>query len=84
MTRAKDATPPGDAALAALTFEQAYGALGEVVAALEQGGQALDDALALYERGVALAARCDALLSAAELRVRRIDGDGGDAGELAL
>ena len=53
-----------------LTYEQAYGELEEIVAQLETEDQALENALALYERGRALAGRCAGLLETAELRVR--------------
>lgn len=55
-----------------LTFEQAFAELEEVVRALEAGNQSLDEALALYERGMQLAARCQKLLDAAEVRIRQL------------
>jgi exodeoxyribonuclease VII small subunit len=67
-----------------LGFEAAYRQLEEAVAALEQGDLPLDECLALYERGAALAARCGALLAAAELKLRQVDGEGRDAGEVVL
>ncbi len=67
-----------------LGFEDAFRLLEETVAALENGDQSLEASLALYERGSALAARCADLLSAAELRVRQVDGEGRDAGPLEL
>jgi len=45
-----------------------------VVAQLEDGDLPLDDALALYARGQALAMRCAQLLEQAELRVRQVGG----------
>ncbi|MFN2114397.1 MAG: exodeoxyribonuclease VII small subunit [Anaerolineae bacterium] len=68
----------------AMSFEEAYEALEEVVGALESGEQSLDESLRLYERGSLLAERCNTLLAAAELRVRQIDEAGQDAGPLAL
>ena len=62
-----------------LSFEDAYGALNEIVAKLESGGLTLDDALALHAHGVGLANRCASLLEEAELRIREIDADGRDA-----
>lgn len=52
--------------------------LQQVVERLEAGGLPLAEALALYEEGVALSARCQQLLDAAELRVQqlRVGGDG--------
>jgi exodeoxyribonuclease VII small subunit len=57
-------TPPGE-----LGYEQARDELVEVVRALEQGGLDLDASLALWERGEALAARCDEHLAGARTRV---------------
>ena len=55
-----------------LNFEEAFGELEEVVQQLEAGDLTLDQSMALFERGVALAARCNAQLDAAELRVRQL------------
>jgi exodeoxyribonuclease VII small subunit len=60
-----------------LTFEQAFAQLEEIVARLESGDLTLDDSLALYERGQALARRCGAMLDSAELRIQQV-GDSGD------
>jgi len=57
-------TPPAE-----LGYEQARDELVEVVRALEQGGLDLDASLALWERGEALAARCDEHLAGARTRV---------------
>lgn len=65
--------------IAALSFDEALTQLQETVAALEAGGQPLEEALALYERGVALQQHCDRLLAAAELRVRRLVERAGGA-----
>ncbi|MDP9313462.1 MAG: exodeoxyribonuclease VII small subunit [Chloroflexota bacterium] len=46
--------------------------LQQVVARLETGELPLAEAVALYEEGVALAARCQQLLEAAELRVQQL------------
>lgn len=54
------------------TFEEVYARLEEIVARLEQGGLPLDDAVALYEQGMALAQRCQEMLDAAELKVTRL------------
>ena len=62
-----------------LTFEQAYTQLERITHDLEAGDLPLDAALALFEQGTQLAALCDRLLNAAELRVRQLapDGAGG-------
>jgi exodeoxyribonuclease VII small subunit len=55
-----------------LTYEEAYREIEGIVAALESEEQTLDDALALYARGQALAQRCAGLLDTAEMRVRQL------------
>jgi exodeoxyribonuclease VII small subunit len=67
-----------------LSFEEAYEELERVVAAMEEGEQPLEEAIALYERGIALTERCNELLAEVELRVRAIDEEGRDAGEVQL
>jgi exodeoxyribonuclease VII small subunit len=61
-----------DPAIDALSFDDALADLQRTVAALEAGGQPLEEAIALYERGVALQARCEKLLADAELRVQQL------------
>ncbi|MFM8320822.1 MAG: exodeoxyribonuclease VII small subunit [Chloroflexota bacterium] len=70
-------TPDQDlpAPIEQLTYEAAYAELEEIVSALEGDGRSLETALALYERGQALARRCAALLDQAELKVRQLSGD---------
>ncbi len=51
------------------SFERVYGELEETVRLLDAGGQTLDEAIALYEKGMSLAKRCQDLLDAAELRI---------------
>jgi exodeoxyribonuclease VII small subunit len=53
-----------------ISYEHAYQELEEIVGALETEERTLDEALALYTRGQALAQRCAALLDTAELQVR--------------
>ncbi len=57
------------AAVGTLGYEQARDELVEVVRALEAGGQSLDDSVALWERGEALATRCEEQLAGARERV---------------
>ncbi|MCX6467066.1 MAG: exodeoxyribonuclease VII small subunit, partial [Pseudonocardiales bacterium] len=52
-------------------YEQARDELVEVVRALEAGGLSLDDSVALWERGEALARRCEEQLAGARERVQR-------------
>ncbi|MCX7791804.1 MAG: exodeoxyribonuclease VII small subunit [Chloroflexaceae bacterium] len=54
------------------TYETLYTRLQEVVARLEGGELPLEETLQLYEQGVRLAAECQRLLDAAELRVRQL------------
>jgi exodeoxyribonuclease VII small subunit len=62
-----------------LDFEQAFEELQALVRQLEQGELPLEDSLRLFERGQALAARCNQLLDKAELRLRKLapDDSGG-------
>ncbi len=52
-----------------LSYEQARDELVSVVTALEQGGISLEESIALWERGEALAARCDEWLIGAKARL---------------
>jgi exodeoxyribonuclease VII small subunit len=58
-----------------LTYEEALAELEEIVATLEGEQNRLEEAIKLFERGQALAARCGILLEAAELKVRQVAGD---------
>lgn len=55
--------------VSSLSFEQARDELVRVVAELEQGAPTLEQSLALWERGEALAARCDEWLLGAKRRL---------------
>ena len=68
-----------DPAIDALSFDDALAELQRTVAELEAGGQPLEIAIALYERGVALQARCERLLTDAELRVQQLVARAGGA-----
>lgn len=65
-------TGTGDPSVDGLGFDAALAEFQRVVAALESGGQPLEEALELYERGMRLQAHLDRLLSDAELRIRRL------------
>ena len=52
-----------------LTYEQARDELIKVVSDLEQGAPSLEESLALWERGEALAARCEEWLVGAKARL---------------
>ena len=72
---------PTEPAIDALSFDDALAELQRTVAELEAGGQPLEEAIALYERGVALQARCERLLGDAELRVQQLVARAGGAME---
>jgi len=65
-----------------MNFEQAMTELEAVLGQLERGDVALDESIALYERGAALKARCEAKLKEAEEKVAAItlDADGKAVG----
>jgi len=60
-----------------LSFEVAFAELEDVVQQLEAGDLTLEQAMRLFERGMALAGQCSAQLDAAELRVRQLVASAG-------
>ncbi len=62
-----------------MTFEEAMAALEQVVNQLERGEVALEESIALYERGADLKAHCAAKLKAAEEKVELIRAQEGRA-----
>jgi exodeoxyribonuclease VII small subunit len=58
-----------------LTYEQAFAELESIVAALESEERTLDEALAHFERGQALAKHCSTLLENAELKIQQLVGE---------
>mgnify|MGYP000505886505 FL=1 len=66
MATPKD-TPNAD--VADLSYEQAREQLVQVVSALEQGNATLEESMALWERGEALAAQCEKWLTGAKSRL---------------
>ena len=70
------------AEVSGLSFEQAVAELENIVAKLERGDVALDQSIAIYERGEALKKHCETLLGAAEARIEkiRLDRNGKPAG----
>lgn len=79
--------PASPASLDELSYEQARDELISVVSRLEQGTPTLEDSLALWERGEALARRCEEWLIGAKARLdaarsgveRAADGPRGGA-----
>ena len=61
-----------DEKIASLTFEQALQQLEQIVQQLEKGQVPLEDSIAIYERGTALKAHCEAKLRDAEARIEKI------------
>ena len=70
----KSATPLED-----LSYEDAVRELEGVIGALETAQVSLEESLALFERGQALAARCAALLDQADLRLKTLGAETGAA-----
>ena len=58
-----------------LSYEEALAELESIVSTLEDEQSQLEEAIKLFERGQALAARCGVLLEAAELKVKQVAGD---------
>ena len=78
------ATQEGD--IAEMSFEQALGALEQIVQQLERGDVPLDDSISLYERGEELRAACQKRLDAAQARIEKIvtGADGKPSGTVPL
>ncbi|KAF0176185.1 MAG: exodeoxyribonuclease VII small subunit [Rhodobacteraceae bacterium] len=68
-----------DKPVADMSFEEAMAALESVVTQLERGEVALEQSIALYERGAALKAHCAAKLAKAEEKVELIRAAEGRA-----
>jgi len=63
MPAKRDGQPP---------FEELYKNLEDTVEKLEKGGLPLEQSIALYEEGMALAKRCQEVLDKAELRITKL------------
>jgi len=68
-----------DKPIGAMSFEEAMAALEAVVGQLERGDVALEQSIALYERGAALKAHCADKLKDAEEKVELIRAQEGRA-----
>lgn len=79
MPKGKSSTSAPPAEADTLDFEQALAALEQLVGELESGDQPLEQALASFERGVALTRRCQAALRAAEQKVEILSRDTASA-----
>ncbi len=63
MPKSKDKEP---------SFEALASELESIVARLEAGNLALDESLALFQRGMEIAALCSQMLDKAELRIKEL------------
>lgn len=72
---AKSSSKKTEKAVEELSYEEALAELEQIVAVLEGEQNQLEEAIKLFERGQALAARCSVLLEAAELKVKQVVGD---------
>ncbi|HCZ00736.1 MAG: exodeoxyribonuclease VII small subunit [Rhodobacterales bacterium RIFCSPHIGHO2_02_FULL_62_130] len=68
-----------DKPVAEMSFEEAMAALESVVTQLERGEVALEQSIALYERGAALKSHCAGKLKDAEEKVELIRAAEGRA-----
>lgn len=69
MTRYRKRVTKTTPAVDTLTYEQARDELIEIVGKLEAGASTLDESMTLWDRGEALAARCEALLDGAQVAI---------------
>lgn len=65
-------TDAPSAEIAQMSFETALKELETIVAQLERGEVELEKSIAMYERGAALKAHCEARLREAQLKVDKI------------
>jgi exodeoxyribonuclease VII small subunit len=65
-----------DKEISELSFEEALKELEDTVGKLEAGDLNLDESMALFERGQALAAVCNSQLEAANLKVEQLTPEG--------
>jgi exodeoxyribonuclease VII small subunit len=74
-TQKKSSNSQTETPIETLSYEEALIQLEEIINTLEVGEQTLDQSLALYERGQALAQRCAYLLDQAELKIKMLAGE---------
>lgn len=68
-------THPANSALDKLSFEEALKQLEEIVQKMNDGQVPLEDAVQLYEKGMALQAVCSKKLEDAKMRIEKISVD---------
>ncbi|MGC6475741.1 MAG: exodeoxyribonuclease VII small subunit [Parvibaculales bacterium] len=59
-----------------MSFEQALAALEDIVNRLETGDVALEESIAIYQRGNQLRAHCDNKLKDAQAKIEKITDNG--------
>ncbi|MFO7916550.1 MAG: exodeoxyribonuclease VII small subunit [Anaerolineae bacterium] len=64
--------------LEALSFEDTYKRLEDIIHKLEEGTLSLDESVSLYEEGMQLAKHCDQKLDAAEIKITEVLSEMGD------
>jgi exodeoxyribonuclease VII small subunit len=68
-----------------LSFEEALGALEEVISELEKDDLSLDRALTIFEQGISLMRQCDARLGSAQGKMKELlKGENGEFVERIL
>lgn len=72
MPDATQTIPADDSDIRRMSFEEALGALEQIVSDLERGDVPLELSIRIYERGEKLKSHCDRLLSSAEDKVEKI------------
>lgn len=77
MTASAPATP---ADIARMSFEDALSELEKIVRQIEDGRGKLDEAIAAYERGVALKRHCESKLKEAQAKIEQITITEGGVG----
>lgn len=77
-------TPPITEEILAMSFEQALSQLEEIVNKLETGNVALEESIAIYQRGNQLRAHCDAKLKDAQAQIEKITNDGASTEPLDI
>jgi exodeoxyribonuclease VII small subunit len=75
MSKPKGPKSQESAELDQLSYEEAFAELESIVTALESDERPLDESLALFERGQALARHCTQVLDRAELRIQQLSGE---------
>jgi exodeoxyribonuclease VII small subunit len=55
-----------------MTFEQSMERLEQIVQAMEQGNVPLEESMALFQEGTALAAQCEKLLDNARQQIEKV------------